>query len=64
MGTICTAKYANMFKSKFEERYNYPLIKNKSSSYLHFINNILCYEPNQRTNLNPSYMKQTKNLIP
>ena len=37
MGTICTPTYANMSMSKFEKRYDCPFIKNKSSSYLHFI---------------------------
>ena len=32
--------YPNIFMFKFEERYIYPLIKNKSTHYLHFINNI------------------------
>ena len=39
MGTICAPTYANIFVSEFEERYNYPLIKNKFSSYLRFIDN-------------------------
>ena len=40
MGTICAPTYTNMFMSEFEERYIYPLIKNKSSSYLRFIGDI------------------------
>ena len=40
MGTICAPTYANIFLSEFEERYIYSLIKNKSSSYLHFIADI------------------------
>ena len=40
LGTICTPTYANILMSKSEERYMYPLTKNKSSSYLHFIDNI------------------------
>ena len=39
-GTICASTYANIFMSEFEERYIYPLIKNKSSSYLRLIDNI------------------------
>ena len=37
MGTICAPSYANIFISEFEERYIYPLIKNKSRNYLRFI---------------------------
>ena len=33
MGTICVPKYANIFMSEFEERYIYPLVKNKSALY-------------------------------
>ena len=40
MGTICAPTYANTFISEFKERYIYPLIKSKSSSYLRFIDNI------------------------
>ena len=40
MGTICTPTYANIFMSEFEEKYIYPLIKNKSSSYLRFFDDI------------------------
>ena len=40
MGTICTPTYANIFMSEFKERYIYPPIKNKSNSYLRFINYI------------------------
>ena len=40
MGTICATTYAITFISEFEERYIYPLIKNKSSSYLRFIDDI------------------------
>ena len=40
MGTICAPAYANLFMSEFEERCIYPLIKNESSSYLRFIDDI------------------------
>ena len=40
MGTICTPIYANILISESEERYIYPLTKSKSSSYLHFIDDI------------------------
>ena len=34
MGTICTPSYADIFMSEFEEKYIYPLIKNKSAIFL------------------------------
>ena len=37
MGTICVSSYANIFMSEFEEKYIYPLIRNKSVIYLHYI---------------------------
>ena len=40
MGTICTPTQENIFMSEFKERYIYLLIKNKSSSYLRFIDDI------------------------
>ena len=40
MGTICALTYGNIFMSELEVRYIYPLIKNKSSSYLGFIDDI------------------------
>ena len=40
MGTICAHTYPNVFMSDFEERYIYPLIENKSSSYLRFIDDV------------------------
>ena len=40
MRTICVPTYTDILMSKFEERYIYPLIKEKSSSYMHFINNV------------------------
>ena len=39
MGTICTPTHANIFMREIEEKY-YPLIQNKSRSYLCFIDNI------------------------
>ena len=29
MGTICAPAYANIFKAEFEQKYIYPLIKDK-----------------------------------
>ena len=37
MGTISAPSYANIFMSEFEEKYIYPLIKNKSIIYLRYI---------------------------
>ena len=40
MGTICAPSYANILMSEFEEKYIYPLIKNKSVIYLRYIDDI------------------------
>ena len=40
MGTICASSYPNIFMSKFEEKYIYPLIENKSVIYLCYIDGI------------------------
>ena len=40
MGTICAPACANIFMPEFEGRYIYPLIKNKSSSCLRFIDEV------------------------
>ena len=40
MGTICAPSYATIFISEFEEKYIYPLIKNKSVISLHYIDDI------------------------
>ena len=37
MGTISAPSYANIFMSEFEEKYIYPLLKNKSVIYLRYI---------------------------
>ena len=36
MGTICAPSYANIFMPEFEEKYIYPLIKNKTLHRRHF----------------------------
>ena len=41
MGTTCAPTYTNMFVSEFKERYIYSVIKNKSMSYLRFIEDIV-----------------------
>ena len=51
MGYMCAPTYANIFMSEFEERFIYPLIKNKSSSYLGFKTIFLWCGPYQRSNL-------------
>ena len=38
--TVCGPKYANIFMSEFRERYVHPLIKNKSYTYLCFMDDI------------------------
>ena len=40
MGTICISSYVNIFMPGFEEKYIYPLIKNKSVIYFQYIDNI------------------------
>ena len=40
MRTTCAPTYANIFMSEFENRYIFHLIKNKSSSYPRFIDDI------------------------
>ena len=39
-GTISVPTYANLFMSKFKERYVYFLIKNKFNRYMRFIDDI------------------------
>ena len=51
MGTICVPTYAKIFMSEFEEKYIYPLIKNKSSSYLHFTDGIFMAQTKSETEL-------------
>ena len=40
METICAPSYANIFMTEFEGNYIYPLIKNKSATYLRYIDDI------------------------
>ena len=37
MGTICAPAHANIFMTKFEQKYNYPLIKDKTILFLRYI---------------------------
>ena len=41
MGKICAPAYANIFMGEFEQKYMYPLIKDKSILFLHYIDDIL-----------------------
>ena len=40
MGTICTPAYANIFLAEFEQKYVYPLIKDKSVLSLRYIDDM------------------------
>ena len=40
MGTICTPAYVNIFMAEFEQKYVYPLIKDKSVLFLRYIDDI------------------------
>ena len=46
MGTICAPAYANIFMAEFEQKYIYPLIKDKSILFLRHIIISLWYGPN------------------
>ena len=41
MGKICAPAYANIFMGEFEQKYMYPLIKDKSILFLRYIDDIL-----------------------
>ena len=40
MGIICAPAYPNIFMAEFEQKYVYPLIKDKSILFLHYIDDI------------------------
>ena len=40
MGTICAPAYANIFMAEFEQKYIYPLAKDKSIPFLCYIDDI------------------------
>ena len=40
MGIICAPAYANIFMAEFEQKYIYPLIKDKSFLFLRLIDDI------------------------
>ena len=46
MGIICAPVYANIFMTEFEQKYNYPLIKEKSFLLLRNTMISLWYGPN------------------
>ena len=42
MGIICAPAYANILMAEFEQKYIYPLIKDKSILFLRFIDDMVC----------------------
>ena len=53
MGTKCAPSYANLFMGKFEKKYIYNRIKNKSKLYLRFIDDIfMIWTPSKEDLLN------------
>ena len=40
MGTICAPAYENIFMADFEQKYVYPLIKDKSIFFLRYIDDV------------------------
>ena len=40
MGTVCAPAYANIFMAECEQKYIYPLIKDKSILFLCYIDDI------------------------
>ena len=65
MGTICAPTEANIFISEFEERYiSIFSLKTNPAAICASSTIFLWYGPNQETILNPSQMKQVKNIIP
>ena len=41
MGTICAQPYVNIFMAYFEEKFIYPLIRNATTLYLRYIDDII-----------------------
>ena len=41
MSTVCTPPYANVFMAYFKEKFLYPLIRNATTLYLHYIDDII-----------------------
>ena len=46
MRTICTPAYEYIFIAEFEQKYIYPLIKDRSILFLRYIDVSLWYGPN------------------
>ena len=64
MGTICVPTYANIFMSELEERYIYPLIENKSSSYMRLIDHIfMVWTNSENRELESLINEMNKNII-
>ena len=47
MGTICAQPYANIFMAYFEEKFIYPLIRNATTLYLRYIDDIILIRTKQ-----------------
>ena len=41
MSTVCAPPYANVFMAYFKEKFLYPLIRNATTLYLHYIDDII-----------------------
>ena len=52
-GTICVPTYPNIIVFEIEGRYTYPLINDKSSSYLQFIDDIFMVWTKSQNQLKP-----------
>ena len=53
IGTICAPTYPNIIVFEIEGRYTYPLINDKSSSYLQFIDDIFMVWTKSQNQLKP-----------
>ena len=48
MGTICAPAYANIFMTEFEQKYVYPLIKDKSILFLRYIDIFMVWTKSEK----------------
>ena len=48
MGTICAPAYANIFMTEFEQKYVYPLIKDKSILFLCYIDIFMVWTKSEK----------------
>ena len=62
MGTISAPAYANIFMSEFQEKYIYPLIKNKSVIYLHYIDDVFTVCIKSESEIRKSLNEINKNI--